>query len=256
MTKVSACIVNYRDCEHTEQAVRSLLEQTKKVELTVYVVDNASNDGSAERLREMFPQITVLALDKNEGFGVGHNAVLPLLDSEYHAVVNPDILLRQDVLSIMADYFDKNPDIGIGCPTTYNTDGTIQYLPRRQPSVHYLLSGRVPGMEQTRARYTMQDEDLNETKDVDFVTGCFMFMRTELFKKVGGFDTRYFMYIEDADLTRKIKQYARAVYFPGAAVTHAWSRKSKKSLKYFMIHVNSVLKYMRKWKKEEKKKKV
>ena len=65
MTKVSACIVNYRDCEHTEQAVRSLLEQTKKVELTVYVVDNASNDGSAERLREMFPQITVLALDKN-----------------------------------------------------------------------------------------------------------------------------------------------------------------------------------------------
>ena len=89
-------------------------------------------------------------------------------------------------------------------------------------------------------------------QDVDFVTGCFMFMRTELFKKVGGFDERYFMYIEDADLAREIKRYARAVHYPGAKAVHEWSRADTRNMKLLGAHISSVFKYFRKWKKSER----
>ena len=100
-TKVSACIVTYGGYEEAVKAAQSLLQHTKETELSLYLVDNASPDGTGERLLQARwgPRVQVLPLPENVGFGAGHNAVLPLLESKYHAVVNPDITLDEDAVS-------------------------------------------------------------------------------------------------------------------------------------------------------------
>jgi GT2 family glycosyltransferase len=254
--RATACIVNYNDLENTTRAVRSILAHTRQADFELYVVDNSDGEESAARLRKLFPKINVIRAQKNEGFGAAHNMVIEKADSDYHAIINPDITIESDVISGFCALFDKHADIGIACPNTVFPDGRAQMLPRRNPTIKYLAASRLPfGLgRKTRAHYVMADEDLSGIRDVDFVTGCFMFARTALLKKVGGFDERYFLYLEDADLTREVKKYARAVYVPFLTVTHDWNRKSARSAKYFFIHIASIIKYMRKWRKKTPKK--
>ncbi len=251
--RLTASIVNYNDFENTQNAVASILAHTSETDFKLYVVDNSTGGENAEKLRERFPDIAVIRAQKNEGFGAAHNLAIGSVDSTYHAIINPDITVESDVLGELSGFFDLNPDIGIACPATYFPDGRPQLLPKRNPTLKYLAASRLPfgWGKNIRAHYVMEDEDLSAVLDVEFVTGCFMFARTGLLKRVGGFDDRYFLYLEDADLTRKIRKYARAVYAPFVRVTHNWNRKSAQSIKYFLIHISSVLKYMKKWKKED-----
>ena len=249
MRRITASIVNYNDFENTCIAVRSLLECTHEASFLLYVVDNSSVRESADRLQELFPQICVIREEKNRGFGAGHNVVLPMIDSEYHAFINPDIRVESDVLGELSNFFDRNADIGLACPATYHEDGRLQLLPKRNPKLIYLLANRLPfkWMRKYRKMYTMDGENLSDVTDVEFVTGCFMFVRTELLRKAGGFDERYFLYFEDADLTRKIRCSARAVYYPFAKVYHGWGRLGAKSLRYLLIQISSMFKYFIKW---------
>ena len=84
-------------------------------------------------------------------------------------------------------------------------------------------------------------------QDIENATGCFMFIRTELFREIGGFDKRYFMYFEDCDLTREVNARSRTVYYPGATVYHEWGRESKKNFRLKLIQINSMLRYYSKW---------
>ncbi|WP_157046224.1 glycosyltransferase family 2 protein [Geotalea uraniireducens] len=97
-------------------------------------------------------------------------------------------------------------------------------------------------------RYEMKDIGYEDICDVEFMSGSFMFCRTDALTAVGGFDDRYFMYLEDADLSRKIQQAGyRTVYFPTAKVTHLWERASYKSLQMTWIHIRSAIAYFNKW---------
>ena len=113
MHRVTASIVNYNDFDNTCNAVGSLLQYTKEPSFRLFVVDNSTAGDSAEKLRELFPQIEVIRTEKNRGFGAGHNLVLPRIDSEYHAVINPDIIVDSDVIGELCAFFDQNKDIGI-----------------------------------------------------------------------------------------------------------------------------------------------
>lgn len=247
--KVSAAIVTYKGYDKAREAVASILEYTKGVDLTLYIVDNASGDETADRLRAEFPQIVVIEKEKNRGFGDGHNAVIPLLESDYHAVINPDIVIDRDVLSELADYLDGHPDVGLVTPEIRNMDGSDQCLPKRDPTVASLVGRRVfrKRFEKDVRHYQMLDEDLSKPTDIEFATGCFFVIRTELFKELDGFDTRFFMYYEDMDITRRARKVMRAVYNPNTYVYHAWERSSAHSLKYFLILVAGMFKYFNKW---------
>ena len=98
-----------------------------------------------------------------------------------------------------------------------------------------------------RDEYTLKDKIINGTEDVEFCSGCFMITRTEVLKRVGGFDERYFLHFEDADLTREMRQYGRAVYNPNIRVTHKWERDNKKINKSFFVALKSMFIYMKKW---------
>ncbi len=247
--KLSVCIVNYRCEDKIREALRTLFEYTKGVKLTVYVVDNDSRDDGLQKLKAEFPSIVAIENDKNKGFGYGHNAVLPYLESDYHAIVNPDIVFDRDALSELIGYMEKNPDVGVTTPQIRFPDGTDQLLPKLNP-VFLALFGRHMFKKKLRPvveHYQMLDKDLTKPTDIEFATGCFILMRTEIFKKIGGFDTRFFMYFEDMDITRRARETARAVYYPYTYVYHAWERSSSHKPIYFAILVISMFKYFGKW---------
>ena len=250
--KVTASIVAYGGYEEVAAAAKSLLCCTKGVDLTLYLVDNASPDGTGKKLIETFgsmPGVKLRCLEKNLGFGGGHNAVLDELDSVYHVVANPDILLQTDAVSALCGYLDRHPEVAMVTPRLFFPDGREQYVPRRRPTVMALLARQLPlrFLKRYEDHYLMRDEDLAQEQEIGFCTGCFFVIRTSVLRRVGGFDRRYFMYVEDADLTRKVMAEGKVVYWPGAQVIHAWHRSPSKKLSSFLRQLWSMGIYFRKW---------
>lgn len=241
---VSASIVTYNDISRAPDTVRSVIQHTKKYPLKLYVIDNNSTDGTAD-LIERGNQVVVIRNPKNLGFGAAHNVVLNEELGKYHFVINPDITLDSDVISDMVDYFESNPEVVMAMPKILNTDGTEQKLPKEKPTFKTLFLGRLS--DKIRGDYVWADKQIEEPTEINFCTGCFFCIRTDIFKKLLGFDERYFMYLEDADLALKAKKKGKVMILPQFCVTHAWERESSKSLKYLFIHIISCFKFLFKW---------
>ena len=252
---VSGCIVTYNNMRTIEQTLSTLLACTRGVDFKLYIVDNASTDGTPQFIRETFggdPRVEVIERQTNDGFSVGHNFVLDRLTSEFHAVINPDVIIRDDVLEQMASYLRAHPDVGLLSPRIRFPDGRDQVLGKRNPTLRYLVASRLRGKgapNRLLREYAMLDEDLSAPCDIENATGCFMLLRTDLFQKIGGFDTHYFLYFEDSDLTRTVRRTSRAVYYPHACVYHVWGRESKKNNRLRRIQIRSMFYYFRKWRR-------
>lgn len=251
LLKASLCIVTYNNKDNISAALGSVFEHTRGAELDVYIVDNASSDGTPDIVEKNFPQAMVIRNSKNMGFGAGHNAVIDMLHSDHHFIVNPDILLTSDTVSEMCEFLQENPDIVMAVPKFVYENGEEQFTPKLTPTVKYMLGGRLERFggvfRKWRREYTFADRNLTEVTDVGFCSGCFIAVKTDIFKKVGGFDERYFLYSEDADLTRMAQRYGRTVYAPRFSVVHLWERAYMKSRKYFFIQLSSMFKYFWKW---------
>lgn len=249
---VSLSVVTYNNEECICRMLDSLYKHTKGVPFQLYIIDNCSTDNTINIVKDR-NDISLIQNKKNLGFGSAHNKILDRLDSKYHVIINPDIFIDCDVIKAIADYMDINEDIGIISPMVRYPDGSIQKLPKRHPEFKFLLSRRIPlsFLKKYRDEYEMAERQADETFDIEFASGCFMFIRTELFKRVGGFDERYFLYFEDADLSRSIRKIARIQYNPQFGVFHNWERGGAKNLRLFFLQVRSMFKYFRKWKRTE-----
>ena len=247
---VTGCIVTYNNKDKIAQTIESVLNMTQGVPFTLYVVDNASTDGTAQYIKETFPAVVVIESETNAGFGAGHNKVIPFLQSKYHVVINPDILLKDDVITQLCDYADAHGDVGLLSPQICFEDGRIQQLGKRNPTVRYLGThwfhkGDEPN--KTMTEYCMLDMPQDEPFEITNATGCFMFFRTEAFLSLGGFDERFFMYLEDCDIARRAAENYKVLHYPMVSVYHLWERGSKKSKKLLLIHIKSILLYFLKW---------
>ena len=244
--KITLTIVTHNDADKAAAAAASIIAHSKKYPLRFYIVDNASSDDTLERLKHQ-TGIEVIKLDKNIGFGAGHNQVLNLLNSDYHFVVNPDITLNRDVLAEMVDYMEENRDVVMAMPKILNSDGTEQFLPKSRPTFRSLFLGRFSN--KIRSEYIWREREMTGPTEIDFCSGCFFCIRTSVFKVLGGFDQRYFMYLEDADLTFRAKTVGKVVFLPDITVTHLWQRGSAKNIRLFLIHLASCFKFLLKWRK-------
>lgn len=250
MARISACIVSYNGFDEVCTAVRSILAQCKGADLTLYLVDNASPDGTGEKLaaEDFGPCVQAICLPENKGFGAGHNAVLPLLDSDYHFVINPDITLREPVMENICAWLDEHPEAVMATPRMFFPDGREQILPKRKPNVLGLLARQgVPGLKKFGDRYAMLDEDLSKPTPIEFCTGSFFCIRTETFRKIGGFDEGYFMYVEDADITQKARREGLVYFLPQFSACHAWHRAPGRQLRPFIQQLRSMGRYFCKW---------
>lgn len=248
---VTGCIVTHNNMRTIKDTLDTIFEYTKDVDFTLYIVDNLSTDGTPAFIKKNYPQAKVIEPMTNNGFGSGHNVVLDKINSDYHLVINPDIILKNNVIKDIVDFMDDNADVGLVSPRICFPDGKEQVLGKRNPRLKYLIASRLRKegeMSSLLKEYAMLNSDLGIVTEIENASGCFMAFRTEVFKKVGGFDERYFMYFEDADITREVRKIAKVVYNPDTVVYHVWGRDSKTNYKLLMIHIMSMLKYFIKWK--------
>ncbi len=247
---ISASIVTYNDADKAFGACRCLLQHTKRYKLVLYVFDNSPDDKTFNKL-SCLQGVRVYKNDGNIGFGAAHNKVLDKEMGKYHFFVNPDITIDSDVLSDITDYLEENNDIALLMPNILNQDGSIQYLPKEKPTFKYLYLGRLANLfkfsKKVREEFTWADKELTKTTDIKFCSGCFFGGKTDTIKKLNGFDERYFMYLEDADITLRALKYGRVVIAPQFSVTHMWERESAKKIKYLLIHIGSTIKFLYKW---------
>ena len=260
MPKLSASIVVYNGAEEALNAAASVLCHTAKYPLTLYLVDNASPDGSGARLQQAVADgalsakedqtVQVICREVNGGFGTGHNTVLPLLDSDFHFILNPDILLRNDVLSGMADWLTDHSEAVMARPALIFPDGKPQQLPLQKCSALALVYRQLPQLsflKRFNDRYVMEGTDLSKPTPIEFCTGSFSCLRTAVMKKIGGFDERYFMYVEDADLTQKARKEGLVYLLPQFTAVHAWHRAPHTDGSHFKMQLKSMLRYFSKW---------
>lgn len=255
MPKLSACIVAYCDYDEVCAAVRSILRYTPAADFALYVVDNASPDGCGQKLAATDfgdARVTVIQLAENVGFGKGHNTVLERLDSEVHFILNPDILLTGDILDGLADWLLTQNGAAMATPQLCYPDGRLQHLPRRKPTPWLLLARQLAPkfggiFKKADDHYTMQDEDLTVPRRIEFCTGSFMAVRTDVLKEIGGFDPAYFMYVEDADLTQKVLRKGTVWLVPQFSAIHAWHRAPMRDAGKFKMQLVSMGRYFKKW---------
>lgn len=246
--KVSGCIVTYNNSDIIMKCINSLLENTRAYSFSLFISDNDSKDDTVKRIQEKFPGVKIIQNDNNLGFGQGHNRVLDVINTDYHVVINPDVIIDTDVISRLVNFMERNPDVGMVSPKVLNPDGTEQFLPKKDPSLKYVILSKFKWWAHFRNEYTMQNFVFEKPTQVQSCSGSFFVIRTELFKKVGGFDKRFFMYYEDADLSRRVREKAKLVFYPESYIYHVWHRENVKNLRGIIIFLRSMVKYLIKWK--------
>ncbi|MCM1466644.1 MAG: glycosyltransferase family 2 protein [Alistipes sp.] len=246
--KVTGSIVTYNNGNIIYECIKSVLEQTQGVDFTLYVVDNGSTDRTLEIIKNNFDgQVKIIENGRNLGFGRGHNRVIEEAESDYHAVINPDITLAEDTIAVLCRYMEENSGVLMATPKILNEDGTEQYLPKYCPTIRYVMISKLKPFRYLRKRYTREEENFTKPVEVEFCTGCFFVARTALLKELKGFDPRYFMYCEDADLSRKVRRKGKIIFYPWACATHKWGRDNTRSFKGVFRFLSSLFKYFCKW---------
>ena len=190
---------------------------------------------------------------ENNGYGGGHNVALKdamKLGSKYHLVVNPDVWFGPEVMPKLVRYMEEHEDVGQMMPKVLFPNGQIQRLAKMLPTPLDMF-GRLclpPFMIRRRnRRFELRDSEFRMTLNVPFLSGCFMFLRTEAVKEVGLFDERFFLYAEDIDFTRRMHSRYKTVFYPPVPVYHKFSRASRRSFWLLLVHIFSMMKYFSKW---------
>lgn len=200
--------------------------------LEVIVVDNASTDGSAVMLDTGFPQVRVIANTENLGFTKGNNQGLAVAHGALLLLLNPDTEIQGAALFTLIDYAKRNPHAGMIGPQLLNPDQTIQPSRRRFPTLPVLFLESTWLQKFTPRsllkHYYMEDRPDAEVQPVDWITGAAMLTRREVVSQVGGLDEGFFMYSEELDWCKRIKEAGWEIhYLPTARITHHEGKSSE-----------------------------
>ena len=216
---LSIIIVNYNVKEFLQNLIYSIYKAGGKINYEIIIVDNASDDGSVEFLREKFPDIKLIINEKNLGFSKANNICLSIAKGKYILLLNPDTIVQEDTFEKMIKFFEQTPDAGMAGCKILNPDGTLQLACRRSfpgPWTSFCkvtgLSNLFPGSK-LFARYNLTYLDENQTYEVDAISGSFMMLKREAYEKVGKLDEQFFMYGEDLDWCYRVQKEGYKVYY-------------------------------------------
>ncbi|HMA37145.1 MAG TPA: glycosyltransferase family 2 protein [Chloroflexia bacterium] len=220
----------------------------------VLVVDNASSDGSAAMVRAEFPGVRLLAESQNHGFPRGNNLGIAASRGRTVLLLNPDTEMRPGALAALLAYLDRHPAAGLVGPRLVNADGSPQSSRRRFPTPATALVESTPLQAlfphlPVLRRYYLLDRDDDQEQRVDWVTGACMLARRAALVAVRGFDAGYFMYSEELDLCRRLRQAGWEIaYVPAAVVVHHGGQSSDQNVPERHIRFQRArLRYFARW---------
>jgi len=252
MIKASASIVLYNTQESVVLNLLDLLLKSNVI-YKIYLIDNSFAPDFKSSYKSPF--VEYIHNNKNIGYGSAHNIAirLSLKISKYHFVINPDILFNSTDIAKLISRIDCDDGIGLLMPKIIYPDGELQYLCKLLPTPSDLLIRRF--LPSSIKRFLSNKLDLYELRfsgyDSEMVipclSGCFMLLRVSALRDVGLFDERYFMYAEDFDISRRLHNKYKTIFYPKVTVIHGHAKESYTSIKMLCIHVFSIVKYFNKW---------
>ena len=252
--KLSIVIVNYNVRYFLEQCLLSVKRGIEQLDAEVFVVDNASADGSVEMVKEKFPFVRIIVNQNNVGFSKANNQAIEIATGEYVLLLNPDTVVAEDTFEKCIDFMNAQKDAGaLGVRMI---DGKGNFLPESKrglpmPAVAFYKSfglAKLFPKSKTFGQYHLGFLSEHETNEVEILSGAFMFMRKNVLDKIGLLDETFFMYGEDIDLSyRIIKDGHKNFYFSQTTIIHYKGESTKKgSLNYVKVFYNAMLIFARK----------
>jgi len=220
-----------RQCLESVASGRPLSANYPPLTTEIIVVDNASSDGSVEMVRAEFPAVRLIANQTNRGYTGGNNDGIAAATGRYVMILNPDTRVLADALAAMVGYADAHPDVGVVGPQLLNPDGSVQSSRRRFPT---LMTGLFESTwlqplapRDVMRRYYVLDRPDDMIQEVDWLFGACFLVRREMIQQVGVLDEGFFMYSEEMDWCRRIRQAGwKVVYLPEAQVIHYGGKSS------------------------------
>jgi len=257
---VSIVILNYKSKGLVAQCIKTIRMFEPQCSYEIIVVDNASGDGIGAMLESRFPEVRFVASERNGGFAAGNNLGIKAATGKYVLIMNPDITVREGSIDALVRFMNQNRDIGVCGPKLLKPDGSVDESCYRfhrviTPVYRRTPLGRSAKGRRENNRYTMQDFDRRQIRDVDWLLGAVLMVRRAALDQVGLFDEKYFLYFEDTDWCRRFWAAGwRVVYYPEAVMVHCHERASAKSSlltspfnRAVRVHVRSCVYYFRKW---------
>jgi O-antigen biosynthesis protein len=233
---LSIIIVNYNVKEFLQNLIDSIKKASLNLTKEIIIIDNASDDGSVEFIKDKFPEVKLISNQQNLGFGKANNIGLKLASGKYFLLINPDTLVAEDTFEKMISFFESNSEVGLAGCKILNPDGSLQLACRRSFPGPWTSFTKVTGLSslfpnnKIFARYNLTYLDENKSYEVDAISGSFMMMRKEVYQKVGGFDEQFFMYGEDLDLCYRIQKSGFKVYYVHSTqIIHYKGESTKRS---------------------------
>jgi len=247
-SNITASIVIYKeDISVLQKAIDSFLESPLSKKL--FLIDNSPNQNIQSHISNA--KIEYLYSGENLGFGKGHNQSLQWLQNEesgFHLILNPDVVFNPDILVQLTSELNKDAQLSMIAPKTMFPDNSLQYTARKFPRFRELVFRFLNISNGLTTSQEYRDQDLNTFFYPDFVHGSFMLFKTKDLLALKGFDERFFMYMEDVDICRRIDVLGKKkMYFPSVSITHELRKGSGKNMKLFFIHMSSMIKYYKKW---------
>lgn len=254
---LTVSIVTYRsNCEEFRRTLSTLREAVaaySSEKVRIFIIDNSPRNEVAEIAGSELggSSVQILHGHGNIGFGRAHNIILDQI-GDYHLILNPDIEMSADALFAAHDFLECNPDCGLVTPQAHWPDGERQYLCKRYPALFDLiLRGFAPWsvtkhFDHRLARYEMRAETQGQIYwEPPIVSGCFMFFRGNVLRKLGGFDPRYFLYFEDFDLSLRAGKETPIAYLPAVKIVHAGGHAGKKGWWHIRQFARSAVRFYR-----------
>ncbi|KKR11511.1 MAG: Glycosyl transferase family 2 [Candidatus Woesebacteria bacterium GW2011_GWA1_39_21] len=238
---LSIIYVNYNSLTDLSQSIRSLIKYGFKKNLEIIVVDNGHSKEIKKILSQFHTKVKLIRSKINGGYGAGNNLGALISVGKYLLFLNPDTEMKKGSIDVLYNFLEKNDDVAIVAPNLVDTRGIVfkQLGSRKLTPLRGIFSlsiiNRLFSGNPIAKNYNLLDKDFNKVREADVVPGSAFMIRASVFKKVGGFDKRFFMYFEESDLCLRVKQLGyKIVIIPTSEIVHKWSdRQNKKLKKYF-----------------------
>jgi len=250
---LSVVVLSYNTKDITARCLDSLYRHAPTIaDMDVVVIDNASFDGSADAIEERFPDIKLIRNTQNRGFSAACNQGIRVSKGDIVLLLNSDTELHDQSLDVVVDYMIRNPEIGIAGGNMLDPNGKPQPSCHTYPTYKNLLfskSSIFSGLRYFKKKYKRYRFIPESITDVDAMCGGFLFLSREALSTIGLLDERFFFYVEDIDIARRMKRAGwRIVFIPKATITHlGGASTSRKPAKTYAWHHISLFKYFMKY---------
>ena len=251
--KISIVIVSYNAKHHLQFCLESCVKAIANWDAEIIVVDNNSPDRAIKAFPQLFPTVQFYLLQDNLGFAKANNFGVEKANGEYVLILNPDTIVPEDLFDGLIPFYQSKSNIGMVGVQLIDANGNFhpeskRNLPTPQNSFAKLFN---VSSSSTNTYYKV-DIGQNDTAPTDILVGAFMFLKTSIYKEIGGFDTRYFMYGEDIDISYSCKLAGYTNYYKGdQIVLHYKGESTKKDKKYFKIFFEAMNLFVDKYYKEQ-----